>query len=255
MTDQRTDTPFSKSSQKTYTLVELVHRAPAQMIDHGPEDTVFAFPIVALWEIILALGVVIFLLIMSITVNAPLEELANPNQTTDPAKAPWYFMGLQEMLEHGHPTLMAVALPTLMLIFVLAIPYIDQSRQGAGHWFTNRRGRRLAAWTAIYALVSMPIFILLDNSFPPRELLRGIVPDLVAQAVIPGLVLSLIVLLPLIVLARSRPTAREVVLVMFTMLFVSAIVFTLSGFLFRGPGFELYLPWNMPDGYNPLNNL
>lgn len=255
MTDQRTDTPFSKSSQKTYTLVELVHRAPAQMIDHGPEDTVFAFPIVALWEIILALGVVITLLMMSITVNAPLEELANPNQTTDPAKAPWYFMGLQEMLEHGHPTLMAVALPTLMLIFVLAIPYIDQSRQGAGRWFTNRRGQRLALRTAIYTLVSMPAFILLDNSFPPRELLRGLVPDLVAQAVIPGLVLGLIVLLPLMILARSRPTAREVVLVMFTMLFVSAIVFTLSGFLFRGPGFELYLPWNMPDGYNPLNNL
>ena len=255
MTVQKTDAPFSQSSQKTYTLVELVHRAPAEMIEHGPDDTVFAFPVVALWEFILTLGVVVVLLMMSILVNAPLEELANPNQTTDPAKAPWYFMGLQEMLEHGHPTLMAVALPTLMLIFVLAIPYIDQSRLGAGRWFTDRRGKKLALRTALYALVSMPVFILLDNSFPPRELLRGIVPDLVAQAVIPGLALGLIVVLPVLILARSRPNAREVVLVIFTLLFVSAIVFTVSGFLFRGPGFELYLPWNMPEGYNPLNNL
>ncbi len=255
MTVQQTETPFSISSQKTYTLVELVHRAPAQMIDHGPEDTVFAFPVVALWELILALGVTLILLLMSLSVNAPLEELANPNQTTDPAKAPWYFMGLQEMLEHGHPTMMAVAFPTLMLLFVLAIPYIDRSRQGAGRWFTNRRGKRLTLRTAVYALIVMPAFILLDNSFPPRELLRGVVPDLVAQVLVPGLILAIIVLLPLFILRRSKPGAREVVLVLFTMLIVSAVVFTLTGFLFRGPGFQLYLPWNMPGGYNPFNNL
>jgi menaquinol-cytochrome c reductase cytochrome b/c subunit len=255
MTDQQIEAPFSKSSRKTYTLVELVHRAPPQMIDHGPEDTVYAFPVVALWEIMLSLGVGLILLLMSLNVNAPLEALANPNQTTDPAKAPWYFMGLQEMLEHGHPTLMAVAFPTLMLLFVLAIPYIDHARQGAGRWFTNRRGQRLVLRTAIYALIVMPAFILMDNSFPPRELLRGIVPDLVAQALVPGLIMGVIVLLPLLILARSKPSAREVVLVMFTMLFVSAVVFTLTGFFFRGPGFELYLPWNMPGGYSPFNNL
>ena len=255
MTQPPTEAPFSRSSQKTYTLVELVHRAPPQMIEHGPEDTVFAFPVVALWEIVLTLGGIVILLLMSLNVNAPLEELANPNQTTDPAKAPWYFMGLQEMLEHGHPTLMAVAFPTLMLLFVLAIPYIDHSRQGAGRWFTSRRGKRLAFRTALYALLVMPAYILLDNRFPPRELLRGLVPDLVAQALVPGLIMAIIVLLPLFLLARSKPSAREVVLVMFTMLFVSAVVFTLTGFLFRGPGFELYPPWNMPGGYNPFNNL
>jgi menaquinol-cytochrome c reductase cytochrome b/c subunit len=255
MTDRQIGAPFSKSSQKTYTLVELVHRAPAQMIDHGPEDTVFAFPVVALWELVLTLSVILILLLMSLNVNAPLEELANPNQTTDPAKAPWYFMGLQEMLEHGHPTMMAVAFPTLMLLFVLAIPYIDQSRQGAGRWFTNRRGKKLTLLTALYALIVMPAFILLDNSYPPRELLRGLAPDLVAQALVPGLILAAIVLLPLLVLRRSKPSAREVVLVLFTMLFVSAVVFTLTGFLFRGPGFQLYWPWNMPGGYSPFNNL
>jgi len=247
--------PFSKSSKKTYSLVELVRRAPTVMVDHGPEDTVFAFPVVALLEALLALGVTLVLLGMSLSVNAPLEEIANPNVTTDPAKAPWYFMGLQEMLEHGHPTLMAVAFPTLMVLFVIAIPYIDNSRQGAGRWFTNARGKRLTAYTALYALVIMPAFILMDNFFPPRELLRGVLPDLVAQAVIPGIIMALIVSLPLLVLRRSRPSAREVVLVLFTMLFISAIIFTLTGFLFRGPGFKLYLPWNMPAGYNPFNNL
>ncbi len=246
---------FSKSSKKTYSLVELVHRAPTMMVDRGPDNTIFSFPVVALIEMVLTLGVIAALLLMSIAVNAPLEEIANPNQTTDPAKAPWYFMGLQEMLEHGHPTLMAVLMPTLMVLFVIAIPYLDNAREGAGRWFTSRRGKRIALFTALYALVIMPTFILMDNFLSPRERLRGVLPDFFVQAVIPGVIMAVIVLLPLLVLWRSKPTAREIMLAMFTMLFVSAIIFTLTGFLFRGPGFELYLPWNMPGGYNPLNNL
>ena len=240
---------------KTYSLVELVKGAPATMIGKGPEDTVFAFPVVALIEALLALGLTLTLLLMSLVRSAPLEEFANPNVTTDPAKAPWYFMGLQEMLEHGHPTLMAVVLPTLMVLFVLAVPYLDNSAKGAGRWFTDRRGRRITLYTALYALLVMPAFILLDSSFPPRELLRGIAPDVVAQFLIPGLVMFLIVSLPVLVLRRYRPDAREVMLAMFTLLFVSAIIFTLTGFFFRGPGFRLYWPWAMPNGYNPFNNL
>lgn len=246
---------FSKSSHKTYTLVELVHGAPTTMVDHGPEDTVFSFPVVALIEVLLTLGVVMILLLMSLWVNAPLEEIANPNQTTDPAKAPWYFMGLQEMLEHGHPTLMAVALPTLMVLFIISIPYIDNSKEGSGRWFTSERGKRFSAYSALYILVVMPAFILIDNYFPPRELLRDVLPDFIVQVIIPAFLLGVIVIAPLIVLRRSSPSRREVVMVLFTMLFTSAIIFTLTGFLFRGPGFELYLPWNMPGGYSPLDNL
>lgn len=255
MTDTPVKEAFSKSSGKTYTLVELVHRAPAQMIDHGPDGTMFSFPIVALLELLLSMGAAAVLLLMSIWIDAPLEEIANPNLTTDPAKAPWYFMGLQEMLEHGHPTLMAVIIPTILVLFVMAIPYLDNDRQGAGRWFTSERGKRISRNTAFYALVVMPAFILLDSLFPPRELLRGVLPDLVTQAIIPGALMTLIVLAPLLVLRRLKPTIREVLLVLFTLMFVSAVVFTLAGFLFRGPGFELYLPWAMPEGYNPFNNL
>ena len=254
MAETQKDTPFAKDSTKTYSLVELV-RAPTIMADRGPDNSVFAFPLVALIELLLALGVTAALMLMSLALNAPLEEIANPNVTTDPAKAPWYFMGLQELLEHGHPTLMAVILPTIMVLFVIAIPYLDNSRVGAGRWFTSPRGRRFTIYTALYALIVMPIYILVDNAFPLREILRGVLPDFIAQVIIPGLIMGLITLLPLIVLWRKKPDAREVMLVMFTLLFVSAVVFTLVGFLFRGPGFELYWPWDMPGGYNPFDNL
>ena len=248
-------TAFRKNGVKTYTLVELVKGAPTTMVEKGPDDTVFSFPVVILLELLLGLGLSAALLFMSLLRNAPLEEFANPNITTDPAKAPWYFMGLQEMLEHGHPTLMAVILPTIMVLFVLAIPYLDNSRKGAGRWFTSKRGVQFTKYTALYALLVMPIFIIIDSAFPPRELLRGLAPDWVGQILIPSLIMGMIVLLPLVILNRQRPNAREIMLVMFTMLFVSAIVFTLTGFFFRGPGFELYLPWDMPAGYSPLDNL
>lgn len=248
-------TAFHKNSTKTYTLVELVKGAPTTMVEKGPDDTVFSFPVVILLEVLLGLGLSAALLFMSLLRNAPLEEFANPNITTDPAKAPWYFMGLQEMLEHGHPTLMAVILPTLMVLFVLAIPYLDGARQGAGRWFTSKRGKQFTKYTALYALIVMPVFIVVDSAFPPRELLRGLAPDWVGQILIPSLIMGMIVVLPLLVLNRQRPNAREIMLVAFTLLFVSAIVFTLTGFFFRGPGFELYLPWDMPAGYSPLDNL
>lgn len=246
---------FPKNGSKTYHLVELVHGPPATMVEKGPDDTLFSFPILLLIETLLALGLGAVLMLASLLRNAPLEEFANPNLTTDPAKAPWYFMGLQEMLEHGHPTLMAVILPTLMVLFVLAIPYIDSSRLGAGRWFTSARGRRITLYTALYALLVNPTYVLLDNAFPPRELLRGVAPDWVAQFLIPAFSIGLIALLPLLVLRRWRPSAREVVLAAFTMLLVSAVVFTLTGFFFRGPGFRLYLPWDMPGGYSPFDNL
>lgn len=246
---------FHKDGSKTYNLVEIVRGAPQTMAEKGPDQTVFAFPVVALLEILLGLGLGVALMLMSLARNAPLEEFANPNVTTDPAKAPWYFMGLQEMLEHGHPTLMAVILPTVMVVFVLAIPYLDNSRGGSGRWFTSRRGLRITLFTTAYALVCMPAYILLDNAFPPRELLRGLAPDWVAQFLIPALLMGLILAIPLAVLRRYRPDSREVMLALFTLLFVSAVIFTLTGFFFRGPGFHLYWPWDMPGGYNPLDNL
>ncbi|MCE7874975.1 DUF4405 domain-containing protein, partial [bacterium CPR1] len=186
---------FPKDPRKTYGLVELM-RGTSPLVDHGPEDTVFSFPVVLLWELVLLLGATLFLFLLSLLRHAPLEEIANPTLTTDPAKAPWYFVGLQELLEHMHPTLAGVIIPGLLVLFLLVIPYLDHVRSQAGRWFSSARGRRIVLGTALYTLVVMPAYIWLDNLIVPREALRGLTPPMVSQWLIPMVVMAVLVALP-----------------------------------------------------------
>lgn len=249
-----TDEIFPKGTNKTYALVELV-RGQSPMVDKGPDDTVFSFPIVLLWEILLLLGVTLVIFLFSLIKQAPLEEIANPLVTTDPAKAPWYFIGLQELLEHMHPTLAGVIVPAVLVVFLVVLPYIDHSKANVGVWFSTGRGKRIVLGTALYTLIVMPAYILLDNAFSLRELFRGVVPGWVAQGLLPAAIVAVLVMLPALVLWRLKADTREFMLALFTVMFISAIVFTISGFLFRGPGFKLYWPWQMPNGYSPWNDL
>lgn len=253
------DEVFPKNTDKTYGLMGLM-RGESTMVDKGPDDTLFSFPLVFLIELVIGLGTTLLLLIISLLRDAPLEEIANPMVTTNPAKAPWYFVGLQELLEHMHPTMAGILIPTVLLGFLVILPYVDNKRTGAGRWFTSPRGRRIAALSALYALLVMPTYILVDNQVNLQELLRDAFPPellFVGQGLLPGLFLTFLAFVPALSLFvfRLHPTARDVVLAVFTVLFVTAIIFTITGFLFRGPNFELNWPWNFPDGYNPLDTL
>ena len=249
-----TDEIFPKHTDKTYALVEVV-RGESPLVGKGPDETVFAFPVVLLWEGVLLLGVTLAVFLFSLVKQAPLEEIANPLVTTDPAKAPWYFIGLQELLEHMHPTLAGVIIPTVLVLFLVALPYLDHSHARVGVWFSSARGKRIVALTALYTLMVMPAYIALDNRFSLRELLREAAPPWVSQWLLPAAILAVLVGLPALVLWRRKANVRELMLALFTIMLISAIVFTVSGFLFRGPGFKLYWPWQMPDGYNPWDGL
>lgn len=248
------DEIFPKDTSKSYAIVEMMP-GESPMVSKGPDDTVFSFPVVLLWEILLLLGVTLAIFLFSLMKQAPLEAIANPQVTTDPAKAPWYFVGLQEMLEHMHPTLAGVIIPTILVLFLAALPYVDRSRMYAGVWFSTRRGKWVTGGTAVYTLVVIPVLITLDNAFSLREGLRGLAPSWVAQWLLPALILAVFVLLPIFVLWRQKANRREVLMALFTLMLVSAAILTISGFLFRGPGFQMYWPWQMPNGYNPWNEL
>jgi hypothetical protein len=96
-------------------------------------------------------------------VNAPLINRANADVTPNPSKAPWYFLNLQEMLLHMNAALAGVVLPTIALIAIAAIPYIDRSREGQGTWFGTLNSVRITVFSTIYATAMTIILILLDS--------------------------------------------------------------------------------------------
>ena len=111
----------------TQRLLTVVKAGSIQDVKATPVDKVHVWPHLLLIEFVAALGITAFLLFFSIFVNAPLLELANPNRTPNPSKAPWYFLGLQELLTMFHPMVAGVTIPTIGLIGYAMVPYIDKN--------------------------------------------------------------------------------------------------------------------------------
>jgi hypothetical protein len=90
-------------------------------------------------EFLAAVIVTVILFVWSITLNAPLEEPANPNLTMNPSKAPWYFLGLQEMLVYFDPWIAGVVMPSIIMIGLMAFPYVDSNPLGNGYYTIKQR--------------------------------------------------------------------------------------------------------------------
>lgn len=107
----------------------------------GPDGDykVFSWPYLAKKEFLAVISFVIGLLIWGLCTNAPLEEFANPNITPNPSKAPWYFLGLQEMLVYFDPWIAGVVLPGIILKGMILIPYIDVNKKGSGYYTLKER--------------------------------------------------------------------------------------------------------------------
>ncbi len=104
------------------------------------EDKVHVWPYLVRSEFLCALVIMIVLTIWAVLVNAPLEEPANPAVTPNPSKAPWYFLGLQELLVYFDPWIAGVVLPSLIILGLMLIPFIDLNPKGNGYFtFTERK--------------------------------------------------------------------------------------------------------------------
>jgi hypothetical protein len=106
----------------------------------GPgDDKLHTWPHLVRVEFLVALFTIVLLLVWSLVVDAPLEEPANPARTPNPSKAPWYFLGLQELLVYFDPWHAGVVAPTLIIVGLMAIPYIDINPRGNGYYTFKER--------------------------------------------------------------------------------------------------------------------
>jgi hypothetical protein len=127
------------------------HHRKVQPFKTGWVKDVHVWPYLLRIELLAAIIVTAILMVWSITLDAPLEEPANPTLTMNPAKAPWYFLGLQEMLVYFDPWIAGVVMPTLIIVGLIAIPYIDENPLGNGYY--TYKQRKFAIWTFIIGFI------------------------------------------------------------------------------------------------------
>jgi hypothetical protein len=127
------------------------HHRKVQPYKPGWAKEVHVWPFLLRIELLATIIVTVILMVWSITLNAPLEEPANPTLTMNPSKAPWYFLGLQEMLVYFDPWIAGVIMPSLIIVGLMVIPYIDANPLGNGYY--TYKQRKFAIWTFIFGFI------------------------------------------------------------------------------------------------------
>ena len=129
-------------------------------IEKDEEDRVWVWPDLVYTELIALVLCTAILIVWSIVLKAPLEQPANAANTPNPSKAPWYFLGLQEMLVYFDPWLAGVVLPTLIIVGLMAIPYIDRNPKGSGYFTFNERRSEITIFLFGFAVLWSSLIVL-----------------------------------------------------------------------------------------------
>ena len=139
------------------------HHRKTQPWKPGWAREVQVWPYLLRMEFLVAIIVTFILMVWSITLDAPLEEPANPSLTMNPAKAPWYFLGLQEMLVYFDPWMAGVVLPTLILVGLMVIPYMDTNPLGNGYY--TYKQRKFAIWAFFFGFIVLWLSMVVIGTF------------------------------------------------------------------------------------------
>ena len=252
MTTPRGPQPFP-GQEKRLRLLAFVRQDSVVRVDKRVEDTAMVWPHLLVIEFIAAMLWTVGLFAISAAFNAPLQDHQTADCTPNPSKAPWYLLNLQELLLHMDKGLAGVVVPTLWLVFMAAIPYIDRSREGVGRYFTSANGKRIAIFAAVYSTLLTFTLILLDAllkangyiEFASEHFPGG--KQLLPNYLIPiGIMLGLSFLLVVIVRRLYNAGTREWMIAVYTGWVATYLVLTVVGTSMRGPGMDLFAPWAVP---------
>jgi hypothetical protein len=222
---------IDSDQRRAPTRVVFVTRRTSAQVRVASEDQVQTFPEV-LFRAALAIELLaISLVLFSLFFNAPLEGIADATHTPNPAKAPWYFLGLQELLHYFPPVVAGVLVPGLLIMALIVIPYFNINIEANGLFLKDRTKRlRLFYLTALGMLIFLLVFHVYVAAAP-----------------------TVIVTLAMVVAANSKPdsparlrrylAAKPLAYWVMTWFLFELIVLTAVGTWFRGPGWSWVWPW------------
>lgn len=234
---------FTEAPRKTYHLAALV-RGSSSAVGRGPENTVPSMPHLFYAEMGVLMLTVALCLALSLVSDAPLKEIANPAVPENPAKAPWYFLGLQELVAYS-AFMGGVGIPAIVLIGLGLIPYLDREGDGTGRWFGGGGGLPVARRSVIVGLGS----VIAIEAFAIRfGWLREWFPDIPQIAITlvnPGTVITLVYAVYSLRVMKRHDSTRAGAIALFTCFLCGFLFLTLVGTYFRGPNWNFY--WSPAD--------
>ena len=222
---------FDSDSRRTPIRVAFVTRRTSPHIKAADDSVVMTYP-EGIFRAAVAIEILaVVLTLISLFWDAPLEGLADPMHTPNPAKAPWYFLGLQELLHYFPPFVAGVLIPTLVVIALIVIPYFNINIESGGVWLTNRT-RRLRTF-----LIVLAAFLAIMLVFR------------VYAVLIPSLIIAALMLLAAATAPETGSRFRRWLVSkplsywIMTWFLIQAAILTVIGTFFRGPGWSWVWPW------------
>src|SRR5262252_4655892 len=235
MANSKIETGFSSDAkQNPRRVVFLTKKTSAKVLgERGPE--LMTYPHLLLREVITFEILMIVMVVIALFWDAPLEQLANPLLTPNPAKAPWYFLGLQELLHFFPPFVAGILIPTLVIIALVVIPYFNVNIEGEPLW-SRRPSQNLR--TVVVSMVALLVFLAFFNAW------TIIVPTAIVAS-----------LLVFSYAARQQTSGWQAALSakplswwIMTWFIAVSICLTAVGTFFRGPGWSWIWPWRTHVG-------
>ena len=222
-----------------------IRRANGLVIPRAPKENpvapgveVEAMPSLIVREVTVTLVLLAVILLIAMFFDAPLADKANPGLSPNPTKAPWYFMGLQELLMHFHPLFSVFVIPLLLAAGLLSIPYINYQAETSGVWFCSHKGRKIALIAAVFATAATVAAVLLDEfviaaslAGPPNMIINGLAPFAIILAICTGFYA--------VMKKGFKANNNEAIQALFTLLMTAFVVLTVIGIWFRGTGMQL----------------
>jgi quinol-cytochrome oxidoreductase complex cytochrome b subunit len=208
--------------------------------DHRrPDFHILSWPTLMWVELALFVFSCAALMIFAFFFDAPLLEQANPMLPENPAKSPWYFLGIQELVSYS-AFAGGVIIPLLFIVFLVSIPFKDREDQHIGVWFSGPTGKKITLYSVLYSAVITAGVLFINVNFGwLGDWFKGI-PQLIVILINPGTVMTLAYIAWSYIIRRKFGSTRFTVIALFTCAVVGLIILTVMGVWFRGPDWEFY---------------
>jgi quinol-cytochrome oxidoreductase complex cytochrome b subunit len=232
------ESSFSRAPEKTYGLMALV-RGTSPSVGRGPERTLPSWPTLFVAELAVFIATLAIIGVVAYFFDAPLKELANPVVPENPAKAPWYFLGLQELVSYS-AFMGGVGIPFIVLLGLGLIPYLDREEQEIGRWFDNGRGRRVALLSFLFSLIVVLGMLTLTVGLGWLRSWFPEAPQILITLINPGTILVIAFMLWSFGFMKKYNSTRIAAISLFTCFLVAYVVLTYFATYHRGPNWDFY---------------